>query len=198
MKAKFILIILVLFSLVALNNNLKAQETKKNVVTLSLSNMVLVTPTIYYERAIGEKTSIQMGGYYTGAKSSGVKFAGLGVIPEFRFYPGSYGAPRGFYCAPFAKYQNYSISTTVDDLIGGSSYDAKATLSGIGGGLIIGGQVYVADVVILDLFIGPSFTSWSTNYKGDATEDDFGSVSMIKFDGSSVGIRFGLSLGFGF
>jgi hypothetical protein len=182
--------------MVVLNNNLKAQENKKNVVTLSLSNLVLVTPTIYYERAIGEKISLQLGAYYTGAKSSGVKFAGLGVIPEFRLYPGSYGAPRGFYFAPFAKYQNYSLTTTVDNLA--VSYDAKATLSGIGGGVIIGGQIYVADVVVLDVFIGPSFTGWSTTYKDNATEDDFGSISMIKFDGTSVGIRFGISLGFGF
>ncbi len=198
MKAKFILIVLVLLSMVLPNNNLKAQENKKNVVTLSLSNLALITPTIYYERAIGEKTSLQLGAYYTGIKLSGAKLAGLGVIPEFRFYPGSYGAPRGFYCAPFVKYQNYSISKTVDDIIGGSSYDAKVTVSGIGGGLIIGGQVYVADVVVLDLFIGPSVTSWSAKYKGNATEEDFGSITGVKFDGSNVGIRFGLSLGFGF
>ncbi len=196
MKAKFILLTLFLFSLVALNNNLKAQDNKKNVVTLSLSNLVIITPTLYYERAIGEKTSLQLGAYYTALERNDVKFAGLGVIPEFRFYPGSYGAPRGFYFAPFAKYQNYSLSTTVDNLA--VSYDAKATLSGIGGGVIIGGQVYVADVVVLDVFIGPSFTSWSTKYKDNSTEDDFGSISMIKFDGSNVGVRIGISLGFGF
>jgi hypothetical protein len=53
-------------------------------------------------------------------------------------------------------------------------------------------------VVVLDVFIGPAFTSWSTSYKNNATEDDFGSISMIKLEGSNVGIRFGISLGFGF
>ncbi len=198
MKAKFVLVILVLFSLVMPNKNLKAQENKKNVVTLSLTNLCILTPTLYYERVIGGKTSLQLGGYYTGAKASDVKFSGLGIIPEFRFYPGSYGAPGGFYCAPFVKYQNYSISTTVDDYVSSTSYDAKATLTGIGGGLIMGGQLYAADVVVLDVFIGPSVTGWSAKYKGNSTEDDFGNIPGVKQEGTNVGIRFGLSLGFGF
>jgi hypothetical protein len=197
MKAKFIIIILVLLSVVLPNNNLRAQENKKNVLTLSLTNLCILTPTLYYERVIGEKTSIQLGAYYTGVEREDVKFSGLGVIPEFRFYPGSYGAPRGFYCAPYVKYQNYSQSKTIE-LAGIPSRDAKATLTGIGGGLIIGGQIYAADVVVLDVFIGPSVTSWSTDYKGDATEDDFGSILGIKQEGTNVGIRFGMSLGFGF
>ena len=197
MKAKFIFIILVLFSLAVLSNNSYAQENKQNVVTLSISNLALITPTIYYERVIADKTSLQLGLYYTGAKSSGVKFTGLGVVPELRFSPGSKGAPRGFYFAPFAKYQNYSLSTTVD-IAGIPSYDAKATLSAIGGGLIIGNQFIIGDVVALDIFIGPSIASWSTKYKDNSTEDDFGDISMIRLDGTGVGVRFGISLGFGF
>ncbi len=197
MKAKFFLIILILFSIVALNNNLKAQDNKQNVITLSITNLALVTPTLYFERAIGEKTSLQLGAYYTGAKSNDVKFTGLGIIPELRFYPGAKGAPRGFYFAPFLKYQNYSISTTVSDVYLGI-YDAKATLTGIGGGLIIGNQFIIGDVVALDLFIGPSIANWSAKYKDNATESDFGDVSMINFEGTGVGVRLGISLGFAF
>jgi hypothetical protein len=196
MKAKFILTILVLFSLVVPNNNLKAQDNKKNVITMSLSNLCIITPTLYYERAIGEKTSLQLGAFYTGIKISDSKFSGLGVIPEFRFYPGTYGAPRGFYFAPFFKYRNFNISKTINDLA--ESRDAKVTISGIGGGLIIGGQLYVVDVVVLDVFVGPSITSWNANFKQNATEDDFGSITGVKFEGTGVGVRFGISLGFGF
>jgi hypothetical protein len=197
MKAKFLLVILVLFGVITLNNNLNAQNNKENVLTLSITNLALVTPTLYYERVVGEKTSLQLGAYYTGAKSSGVKFGGLGIIPEFRFYPGGKGAPRGFYIAPFLKYQNYSISKNVDDLILGT-YDAKATLTAIGGGLIIGNQFIIGDVVALDLFIGPSIANWSAKYKENATESDFGDVSMINFEGTGVGVRLGISLGFAF
>jgi hypothetical protein len=197
MKAKILFIILVLFGVIALNNNLKAQDNKQNVLTLSITNLALVTPTLYYERVIGEKSSLQLGAYYTGAKSSDVKFAGLGIIPEFRFYPGKKGAPRGFYFAPFVKYQNYSISTTVNDMILGT-YDAKATLSAIGGGLVIGNQFIIGDVVALDLFIGPSVANWSAKYKDNSSESDFGDVSMINFEGTGVGVRFGISLGFAF
>jgi hypothetical protein len=197
MKAKFLLVIVVLFGVIALNNDLKAQDNKENVLTLSITNLALVTPTLYYERVIGDKTSLQLGAYYTGAKSSGVKFGGLGIIPEFRFYPGGKGAPRGFYLAPFLKYQNYSISTTVDDLVVGT-YDAKATLTAIGGGLIIGNQFIIGDVVALDLFIGPSIANWSAKYKDNSTESDFGDVSMINFEGTGVGVRLGISLGFAF
>jgi hypothetical protein len=197
MKAKLILIVLVLFIMAVLNNNLRAQEYKKNVLTLSLTNLCILTPTLYYERVIGEKISLQLGAFYTGIKTSGVKFDGLGIIPEFRFYPGSYGAPRGFYCALFAKYQSFGLNTTVD-MTGIPSYDAEATSSRIVGGLIMGGQIYAADVVVLDVFIGPSVVSANTKYKGTATEADFEDIPFINLDGTRVGIRFGISLGFGF
>lgn len=174
---------------------INAQEEKSNVVKLSLSNLALVTPTLFYERAIAEKSSLQLGAFYTGASAGETKFTGWAVMPEYRFYPGSKGAPQGFFVAPFFKYQSYSLSSDVTDA--STTYTAKASLNGLGGGLVIGGQWLLGGVVALDTYIGPSINKWGVSYEDNATEEDF-DFSIFKSDGVAVGVRFGVSLGFAF
>ncbi len=186
MKSKTLVLIgAILVSNLFFTKNMRAQENKQNVITLSISNLALVTPTVYYERVLSDKTSAKMGLYYTGFTISETKMSGLGLIPEFRLYPGEKGAPNGFYLAPFVKYQNYSLKQSE------LGVDYKASLTGIGGGVCIGGQF--GQNFIFDIFFGPSFSSWSWSYE-DNSENIF---NDFKLGGSGVGLRFGISVGFG-
>lgn len=173
-----------------------AQDNNLNVITTSLSNLIVVTPTLYYERVLGEKISGKMGAYYTLFKVEDTKMSGLGLMPEFRFYPGQKGAPRGFYLAPFAKYSNWSLSDSRTDPLGGASVDVDMTLSGFGGGLLLG--IQAGNNFVFDIFMGPSFTSWDAKFEGTATADDFSLKVGDAEGGTSIGLRFGTSIGLGF
>lgn len=196
MKQKLMIVVVAVFALsfFSSKSDVKAQ-VKENVVTLSISNLIVATPTLYYERALSDKNSAKLGLFYTTYKAGDTKYSGLGIMPEYRIYPGSKDAPSGFYFAPFLKYQNFSLKSDYTDL--GVPYEAKASLSGIGGGLIVGNQWLFGDVVALDLFIGPSLASWSVNYKDNANEEYF-DFAIFNTSGLGVGVRFGISLGFGF
>ena len=171
-------------------------QVKDNVVRLSISNLIFATPTIYYERALNEKSTAGLGTFFIGYKVGDSKFSGFSLIPEYRFYPGENGAPKGFFVGPFLKYQNYSISADAFDEFG-SIFKAKATLSGLGGGVVIGNQWLFGDAVSLDVFIGPSITSFSAKYNGETTSDDI-DFGFFNADGIGVGVRFGISLGYAF
>jgi hypothetical protein len=71
--------------------------------------------------------------------------------------------------------------------------DAEATLSTIGGGVIIGRQWVFKKKITLDLFIGPSYNSGTVKAKDNATSSDF---STGAFDG--FGVRTGLTFGLAF
>lgn len=192
MKKVLLVIAAAIVSMSVSTVDVKAQE-KENVVKLSLSNLIVVTPTLFYEKVLNEKSSAQLGAYFTGFSAGDTKFSGIGFMPEYRFYPGSKGAPQGFFVAPFLKYQNYSLKATENI----NNIEAKASITGIGGGAVIGAQFLLGNVVALDMYIGPSVSSWSANYEDNVSEDQF-NTSILKTDGVGVGVRFGVSLGFGF
>ena len=184
---KLVIITAIIVSACFLNNGKTFAQDKSNVVTLSVSNLALATPTVYYERVLNEKTSAKLGVFFTGAKVSTTKFSGLGLMPEYRIYPGKKGAPTGFYFAPFLKYTSFSLSE--------SSTNSEMTLSGFGGGALIG--VQTGKSFKFDFFFGPSFISYSPKFEGLATAADFG-AGFADNDGLIIGIRFGTSIGFAF
>ncbi len=97
-----------------------------------------------------------------GAKLGKLKFTGYAITPEFRFYPGKkseHQAPHGFYLAPYLRYSNFIINTTVtipsDPIIGfvGEPVDTKISYSGIAGGLMFGAQWVFKNRLSLDWWI---------------------------------------------
>ena len=166
-----------------------AQDGKKNVFKTNLLSPLLGSYNFFYERVLSPKTSIQLGGGFTNIDISGTKLSGFRITPEFRFYPTG-TSPKGFYLAPFANYQNLSL--TVTDAL--TNFEGKATLTTIGGGLDIGYQWIFGDVVTLDLYIGPSFNSGEIEVETNGFSEDRFSVG----GNSGTGVRFGLSLGVAF
>ena len=166
----------------------QAQTDKKNIIKVNLFSPIVRTASIFYEREVSETVSAQLGFFYTGASIDDTEFRGFGITPEVRFYLSDKGTPEGFFIAPFVRYQNFNLTIEDADL----QIDSEADLTGIGGGLLIGGQWVFKDVVSLDVWGGPSYSSVSIDVtSGD--EDDF---SLGSVDG--FGVRFGVTLGFAF
>lgn len=174
----------------ALSMGISMNAQKKNLVKINFLSPVVKTLNLQYERALTEKSSFQLGFFYTGAKSGDVSLTGIGITPEYRMYfSDSKQAPAGFFLAPFVRYQNFTLkneNTTVGE--------AKASLSAFRPGLLIGYQWVFSDVVSFEFFLGPSYSINSLKVKtSGASEDDF-SVSAL--DG--FGIRSGLTIGVAF
>lgn len=166
---------------------LKAQEesSSENIFKINLFSPLVRTGSFFYERVVGEYSSVQLGFFYTGASFMETKFRGIGITPEFRYYlTESRSAPSGTFVAPFLRYQNFTVSS--DEATGEGSF------SGFGGGLIVGYQRLLRDKISLEGFIGPSYTSGNFNVtNGDREDFDLGF-----FDG--FGVRFGFTVGIAF
>ena len=159
-------------------------QEKSNVVKINIFSPIVKTFNIAYERAISENASLQGRFFYTGFKASDTKFSGFGITPEFRYYLSEAGVPKGGFIAPFVSYASYSLEEEVTG--------SEATLTNIGGGVIIGAQALMGPVT-LEGFIGPQYISGST--KVDiGQEDDFDIGSS--FDG--FGVRVGVTIGIAF
>ena len=132
-----------------------AQSDIGNIIKINPLSLFVATGNIQFEHVTGPSSSWQLGAYYTGFSVSGTGFSGFGITPEYRFYLSSTShAPKGFFIAPFLRYQNYSLTAT--DNFG---VNDKATLSAFGGGAILGYQTIMGKRLSFEIFIGPDYSS---------------------------------------
>jgi hypothetical protein len=161
----------------------------QSVVKVNYLSIPLSTLNLAYENAFSDKASLQLQGYYWFGGSVGdVDYSGYGVTPEFRFYPQG-KAPQGFFLAPYARYQDWSIKSEVTDETG--TYTAKANSTSFGGGLCLGGQWIFGDLITLDVWGGPGYNFYNLNYE-QGEEGDIsprGEGFTVRF-GSTIGIKF--------
>lgn len=155
---------------------------QERAIKVNILSPIVRTVSVFYENAVSDQSSLQIGFYYTGASISETKFRGFGITPEYRFYLSETSAIEGFYIAPFLRYSNLDISE-------GISGD-EGTLSSIGGGLVIGRQWVFKEKVTVDLFIGPQYVNGSLK----VTNGEGGSFDTGVFDG--FGVRPGVTIGF--
>lgn len=180
--------IMILFSgiiICMIANSASAQEPIKNLVKVNLLSPLARTGSFFYEHALNEDYSLQMGFFYSGLSIDETKFRGFGLTPELRYYLSEkHSAPQGVFLAPFLRYQSFNVS--LDD------NSSKATYSSFGGGILVGSQAVFKNKISLDAWIGPSYNSGTLKVEtGD--EDDFSIGSLDGF-----GVRFGITLGIGF
>ena len=158
----------------------------RNVLKVNILSPIFRTVNLSYEHAVSEKTSFQLGAFYSGAGIAGTRFRGFGITPEYRFYfSNTKQAPAGFYAAPFVRYQNFTISD--NDLS-----TSEGTLSTFGGGLVVGHQAIFNERISLDFFLGPSYNAGAVKVSS-GTANDLGTGPF-----SGFGLRFGLTLGLAF
>jgi hypothetical protein len=156
---------------------------KENAIKINIFSPVVKTLNVQYERKVNATSSVQLGFFYTGYSISETSFSGIGITPEYRFYLSDTEAPQGVYIAPFARYQNFTLTE--------SSSNSKGTLSTFGGGVILGKQWIFKEKIVLDIFIGPSYSSGTVKVTSGSNTFDTGA-----FDG--FGIRTGVCFGFAF
>ncbi len=82
-------------------------QAQSNVFKVNIISPVFKTASVFFERAINEESSLQLGFFYTGYTGDDTKFRGFGITPEYRFYLSESAAPAGVYVAPFLRYQNF-------------------------------------------------------------------------------------------
>jgi hypothetical protein len=157
-----------------------------NAIKLNPLSLALLTGNVSYERAVSANQSFQIGLFYSGLTISDLKYSGLGITPEFRFYvAGKKEALNGVYVAPYARYQSFNFKDKITD--------DKATLSSVGGGAIIGWQKMWNSGFVLDIFAGPGYNAGNVKYD-DENDNEFDVKGGIK----GFGFRTGLSIGIGF
>ncbi|HZH96998.1 MAG TPA: DUF3575 domain-containing protein [Flavisolibacter sp.] len=164
-----------------------AQEGKSNAFKVNILSPIVKSGSFFYERAVNESSSVQLGVGFTAYKADMVKISGLFITPEYRFYL-SDQVMNGFYIGPFARYQNLKIEDSESD----PRNPDKATLSTIGGGLLIGKQWMLKDIVTFDIFLGPSYN----NGKLKVTSGD--DILEIPATLNGFGLRTGITLGIAF
>jgi len=158
----------------------------RNVIKINPLSLALATGNVSYERAISENKSVQVGVFYSSFGLSDLKYQGFGITPEFRYYfAGRKEALNGMYVAPFARFQNFSITE--------KAYTVnKASFTAVGGGATIGWQKMWSSGFVLDIFAGPSYSSMTLKAENESEDFD------VRGGFTGFSIRTGLTLGFGF
>jgi hypothetical protein len=174
---------------IVLGNTAEAQ-VKSNVVKTSLTAPLIKTYVFAYERVLNEDMSLQLGfNYFAGWKIGDSRLNGFSVTPEFRYYLSeSKMAPSGAFIAPFVRYGSTGIKSGE---VGDVDF-SEASISLIGGGLLIGTQRLFKDVISLEAFIGPAYYKANVDVETGTEED----LSLNLVGGWSV--RLGVTIGFAF
>lgn len=181
MKKICVFILLILVSLPSFAQGESNVSEEKNVVKINTLSLIILAPSIFYEREFSDMVSGQLGVGYLNYNIGDTKFTGLILTPEVRLYLKK-NAIDGFYLGPYFRYQNFSLEAD----------DSKASYTNYGGGLTIGRQWILESGFTMDLFFGGHYGAGELKVD-TGTEDQF---DTGKFDGFRT--RVGFAIGFAF
>lgn len=190
MKNYFILFFTLAVLSLSFTLKVQAQDDPQNIIKINILSPIASTASLFYERGLNENSSLQLGLFYTNVSIIDTKIRGFGITPEYRYYLSEKGNMQGFFVAPFLRYQNFQLTSEVTLF---NAQEDNATFSGIGGGLLIGGQWIFKKRISLDLWGGPSYSGGNIKLEGNSTEDDFSTGPF-----SGFGLRAGITLGVAF
>lgn len=157
-----------------------------NLIKANVLSPFALTGSFFYERVLQERISAQLGFFFTGFRLPATRFGGFGITPEFRYYLVG-DAPRGTYLAPYYRYQRFNARIR--------RLGELAQYSQNGGGLILGRQWIIVDLISLDAFLGAGYMAGqprAINRSGQLEEVDVGPL------GPGFKIRTGITAGFRF
>ena len=157
---------------------------KRNFVKVNLFSPLVKSGSFFYERVLNDDMSGQLGFFFTKVSAGDTKFSGFGITPEFRYYLSETAPPKGLFMAPYFRYSSFKLSNEGDS--------AEGNLSVVGGGLLVGAQTLLKDVITIEAFLGPAYGFGNINVT-TGSEDDF---DITTFDG--FGVRAGITVGIGF
>jgi hypothetical protein len=162
---------------------------KRNLIKFSLVSPIINSFSMAYERVLNPNNSFQVTMFYAGNGSLDAN-GGFGITPEMRLYLSERReAPYGFFVAPFATYQHFSLEDSFFDFGTGASATERGTSNLFGLGVIVGGQWVFKNRVSIDIWGGPGYAfvglSGFDNNNGNG----------YPFANGAMG-RFGCTLGF--
>jgi len=192
-KKFFLSLAFVIFSMAAFGQS--------NAIKLNLTNLLTPFPrtaSVAYERVIADNISVNttigilvpvVDGNALATDDGGfvgnTRLGGLNITPEVRFYTGRNGAPRGFYVAPYLRYNTWSakLDGTFTEAETGNNTSIDGELVGrinfVGLGVQFGAQWVISDVFVIDwYFLGLSanFTNIAASFTPDAGTFDIDEV----------------------
>lgn len=167
MKKRFTLLAFLLLASLA--------HAQHNVFKLNLSKLMTLKAEAAYERTFLKQFSFQVATTvqiptssvpFAGAatktifEESGftdVRYSAYWITPEVRFYLNPLkGSPKGIYLSLFTRYSNRIFNMKFSDTLSdGTNFNGNARLSlnGIGGGIMLGHQWIIAKHVSIDVYI---------------------------------------------
>jgi len=227
----------------------KISETEpsrdSNLIKVNLAAFALRNISVQYERAIGAKITAAAGinwmpkgsfpllnnfesvidNDFTFQYAKKLKVSGVVITPEVRYYFGK-SAFRGFYIAPFVRYENFQGSLPIEIELqddSKTSLPISGNLRSFSAGFSVGAQWRLTENLYLDwMIMGPHYGSSKGSFSGkkDLSEYEIGEykgelnnldIPMLKmsykvnnqgatlrFKGPWAGIRAGFSLGYRF
>ncbi|WP_343701481.1 hypothetical protein [Chitinophaga sp.] len=162
-------------------DRLRNQPYFSNIIKTNLSTIALGNYGLTYERLIARKISASLGYRFmpkTGLTQTPLtekvmdyfreedgdmseqldklKMSGNAITAEIRFYTGRRPGAKGFYAGVYGRYSSFKYDYPYDFERPDESMvlvPMKGKSSGIGGGVILGGQFNIHKRVIIDLFI---------------------------------------------
>jgi hypothetical protein len=168
-------------------------QAQTNVLKVNIFSPLVKTGSFFFEHKLTESSSAQLGGLVTYWKVGDTKISGFALTPEYRMYLSEKkGALRGFYVAPYLRYQNLTL-TVNETYDNGTVEMGKAKLNTYGGGVVAGYQLLLKDRFSLDFFLGPSYNGGDIKVEsmGQSTTFDAGPFT-------GFGLRSGLTFGVAF
>jgi hypothetical protein len=180
--------IYILFTVLLMSGMASAQDGPKNSLKLNPLSAAFGGVNLSYQRAVSEKSSLQLVTNYSSFKFTSTSYSGFGLTPEYRFQLGKNAtALRGIYVGPYARYSSYKVEDT--------ELESKASMTSIGGGVVFGYQYVSRGGFTLDLFIGPGYSSNKFKVESGNEEnfnDGFGVANGFGF------ARTGITIGYSF
>lgn len=186
---------------------------KPNIVKVNLSSLAFKNASFQYERIMNRKMSLALGVSFM--PKSGLPFASslqdqfgdnadakraiettqlsnFAITPEVRFYVGSAGAPKGFYIAPFMRYQHMNFEQVYEFTASNGNVHkplVSGSINNIGGGVLFGAQWNLGKSVTLDWWIaGPTIGTTKGDLSGtdDMSDMDAADRADLEKDIESV------------
>ena len=185
---KKILFIFTLLILATIKINAQPQKgsyddtEEKFAIKINPLSFFVLTSNTSLEYKVNKNLGAQIGFGYTGITISSLKYEGIRLTPELRFYTKG-KALSGFYLAPYFRYQHYQLTDGLNKLLYVS----------YGGGLSFGFQKIFNSGFVLDIFVGPGYNSGKfSSIEGSKQEESL----IFGLNGTTV--RTGITLGFAF
>jgi hypothetical protein len=181
MKKSVILFLALLGSMGIFAQKSTSATEPVNVIKVNPLGLLFGSANISFERAVSEKSAVQVNATFGGLSIGGVKYTNFGGGLDYKYYVSSTkAAPQGFYVSPGAGFYSVKVKESGGTSVSGSGFIVKA---------VAGNQWIWNSGFALDLFAGINF------YAGGKIKGT-GGIEYTKFNGVLPAL--GVSLGYAF